>query len=234
MRVAAFLSSPDPELRSPRLIAAFLSLAHHPFSLPRPAVRTTHRLTFDAKATAASSRRGLVADALYRPVTRFAPLPSGVTPASWLSAYKPTFSGVSAALPPQLHLLTAHSWGPTTLLLRLSHSYEGGEDPVLSQPASVDLATLLPGVALKDCTETTLSGNQPLASAPQWTYAVEANGPSVTLPVVPAPPAGNGMTVTLGPLAIRTFMCTTAPQDAAWTEEGPIRAQPWAAPAAAA
>lgn len=164
---------------------------------------------------------------------RAAALPAGVTPSSWISTYKPAFSGVSAPLPPQLHLLTAHSWGPTTLLLRVSHSFEAGEDATLSQPASVNLASILPGVTLSSCTETTLTGNQPLATAPQWTYAVEG-GPTVTLPVVPPPPSGAGMSVTLGPMEIRTFMCTTAPQDAKWaTEGGAIRAQPWIAESSA-
>ena len=54
------------------------------------------------------------------------------------------------------------------------------------------------------------------------TYAVQNSGPSVTLPVVPTPPsAANGYSVTLGPMEIRTLMCTTAPLDAAFAE-GPI------------
>ena len=98
------------------------------------------------------------------------------------------------SLSPQVHLLTAHSWGPTTLLLRLSHSYEAGEGGIQSAPASVDLATLFKGVSLSACVETTMSGNQALATAPKTTYVVQNGGPTVTLPIVPAPPAGAAMT----------------------------------------
>ena len=51
------------------------------------------------------------------------------------------------------------------------------------------------------------TANQPLASAPSWTYAVENGGPTVTLPFVYAPPSGPAQTVTLEALQIRTFLC---------------------------
>ena len=78
----------------------------------------------------------------------------------------------------------------------------------MSQPASVSLASLFADFSVGNCTEMTVTANQPLASAPQVTYRVN-NGTAVTLPIVSSPPAGLNLTVTLSPMEIRTFMCTT-------------------------
>jgi lysosomal alpha-mannosidase len=176
-------------------------------------VRTVHCVSLDPSTAAAGvTRRTALADLMWRNLARFAPMPSGVSPAQWVSTYKPTFSGVTAALPANVHLLTVHSWSPTTLLVRLSHSYETGEGGAMSQPATVNLAGLFSGITLQSCTETTLTANQPLASAPKWTYNV-TGGPVSTLPVVYTPPQGAQMSVTLNPMDIRTFLCTTSPQN---------------------
>jgi len=130
-------------------------------------VRTTHWLSLAAPAVAGAQRRALAADALYRPLVRATPL-GATTPAAWIAGHRASFSGAApGVLPPQLHLLTLHSWSPTQLLVRVSHSFEVGEDATLSQPATVSLAALLPSLALQACVETTLTANKPLASAPK-------------------------------------------------------------------
>ena len=77
--------------------------------------------------------------------------------------------------------------------------------------ASVDLAGIFTTGALRlvACEERTLTANQVLAGATKWTYNV-TNGGAVTLPIVPTPPSGDGLTITLTPLQIRTFFCTYA------------------------
>jgi alpha-mannosidase len=115
-----------------------------------------------------------------------------------------------ASLPPNVHLTTTHMLGPTTMLLRLAHVYDAGEDAVYSKTASVDLATLFGGPArILSCDEMTLPGWKKLADVPKTTYKA-ADGSSVTLPFVPPPPAGAGLTVTLDVQDIRTFQCVTA------------------------
>ena len=49
----------------------------------------------------------------------------------------------------------------------LSHSYEVGEDASRSVPVTVDLAGIFSGVTLTACTETSLTGNQALATQPK-------------------------------------------------------------------
>jgi alpha-mannosidase len=174
------------------------------------AVRVAHRLSLAPAAGGAGAlRRAALADALYRPVVAYAALATGETPSKWVASYSARFSALAAALPPQLHLLTAHRLSPARLLLRLSHSFEAGEDARLSAPASVDLAAVFSAASnmtLAGCVEQTVTANQPLAKAPQVTYRLD-NGTAFTLPVVPPPPQGARMTVTLAPMEIRTFLC---------------------------
>lgn len=47
-----------------------------------------------------------------------------------------------------------------TLILRLSHLYEVGEDAVLSQPATVALDQIFSFISIQSCTETSVTANQ--------------------------------------------------------------------------
>ena len=91
-------------------------------------------------------------------------------------------------------------------LLGAVRRYDAGEDPVLSLPASVDLATLLVGWPLISAVDMTLPASLPLAAVPRQTFRTDAGGVFET-PVLPASPAGPGLTVTLGPQETRTFIC---------------------------
>jgi alpha-mannosidase len=90
-------------------------------------------------------------------------------------------------------------------LVRLAHLYEAGEDAALSAPASVDLATLFAPRAVAAAVEMTLPGAAPLAGVRPTTYRTEG-GLDVTLPVLPPPPSGPGLEVTLAPMEVRTFL----------------------------
>ena len=169
----------------------------------------------------AGARRDALVAAERPPLVHFLALGSGggapATPAAYAAALGTEWSALGAAaapgappLPPQAELLTLHAWGPATLLLRLAHRFEAGEPG--GAPVQASLGGLFnasaSGVALVNCTEMTVTGNTPLAQAPQVTYRVEGGG-AATLPVVPPPPQGASGTgqLTLAPLAIRTFLC---------------------------
>jgi hypothetical protein len=81
-----------------------------------------------------------------------------------LSSEYPPFS--SSQLPPNIHLLTTQDNGyygeAGTMIFRLSHSFEAGEDPVLSLPVTVDLRNLFSSLVLTSCTEMSLTANQPV------------------------------------------------------------------------
>ena len=47
-----------------------------------------------------------------------------------------------------------------TMLLRISHLYAVGEDPILSQPVTVALDQILAFVTVTSCTEMSVTANQ--------------------------------------------------------------------------
>lgn len=49
------------------------------------------------------------------------------------------FSGLQAALPPAVHLLTMSQWDQDSMLLRLEHQFEAKESETHSQPLTVNL-----------------------------------------------------------------------------------------------
>ena len=118
-------------------------------------------------------------------------------------------SGLAAALPDNLHLLTVHAWGPASVLVRLAHLFEKGEDPVLSLPTTVSLSTLFSGARLSGCVEMTVPASQPLAAVRVRTVEVEGEGQS-TYPTVPPPPAGPTQDVVVSAMEVRSFMCSFA------------------------
>lgn len=49
------------------------------------------------------------------------------------------FSGLQAALPPAVHLLTLAQWDADSLLLRLEHQFQADEGKVNTLPQTVNL-----------------------------------------------------------------------------------------------
>lgn len=168
-------------------------------------VRGTHRLSIDPPASAAANGKAAVQALMFRPYITFSPL-GATSPATWAATYKATFTGLAAPLPANVHLLTAHAQSPSQVLVRLAHLFEPGEDATLSQPATVSLTGLFQGQTLANCVELTTVGSRPLASVPVRTVQIEGEGAS-TWPTLPAAPNGAAQTITVAPMAIRTFMC---------------------------
>jgi lysosomal alpha-mannosidase len=133
-----------------------------------------------------------------------------LSPTAWRAAYKASASLLADphGLPPNLHLTTVHLLNATTLLLRLTHVYDKGEH-ALSADASVDLGSLFAGLRVASAADYTLPGGMPLANVAPTTFTTDG-GDKFTVPVLPAPPAGTALTVTLAPGEVRTFMCTVA------------------------
>lgn len=120
-------------------------------------MRGSHTVSIDAAAAAGANRRAAVMESIHAVQTNVAPLTASSVPA-WLAAHKANSTGLTAPLPPNVHLLTVHSLGPTTLLLRLAHSFEVGEDAVLSGNATVHLSGMFAGFDVVSAVEMTISG----------------------------------------------------------------------------
>jgi lysosomal alpha-mannosidase len=169
-------------------------------------VRSVHRISVLPASSAARRGKQDVQDLMFRPLITFSPLGAGATPAAWLAANVGNWSGAGATrLPASLHLVTTHALGPHSVLVRLAHLFEAGEDAALSVPVTLDLTTLYAGAPLSACVETTVPASQPLANVPVRTVPTPA-GPS-TFPTIPAAPSGAGQTVTVKPMEVRTFLC---------------------------
>lgn len=172
-------------------------------------VRGKHWVMISPAAGAAEAHRARMQTGLLgQGVMLLAPL-STPSPAAWLSKYKANASAVSAALPPNVHLVTLHSQGPKAVLVRLAHLSEVGEG-ALAGNATVALASLLAGQTITAAVELTLVASKPLADVTPVSYLIDGQSTPITLPVLPPQPAGQSLQVTLAPMQIRTFMCTLA------------------------
>jgi len=87
--------------------------------------------------------------------------------ADWSNTYVTQKNLLSADLPPNVHFLSLNALDASSkgVILRLTHLYAVGEDPVLSQPATIDLTKLFFGVNIASMRETTLSANKDLSSS---------------------------------------------------------------------
>ena len=126
---------------------------------PGLVVRGTHYVSLEPPASAASVWRPLADRVFAGPHISFGALPS---------SFQGQLGALGTELPANLQLMTLQtlSTSPATLLLRLSHQFGIGEDPSLSQPASVDLAALFSAAAFKvtSATEVSLTNNAPKAT----------------------------------------------------------------------
>jgi hypothetical protein len=170
-------------------------------------VRGVHRLDLSPAAAAAERLRTVAGHMLFREHLQFA-TNKAASPAAWVAANKASYSMLRAPLPANLHVVTLHAQSPTMALLRVAHMFAAGEG-ALAAPVSVDLATMFAAFTIVAAEEMILPGTVALTSAPVSTFTTRA-GTNYSLPVIPAAPAGPGLTVTLDVMQIRTFRCQIA------------------------
>jgi lysosomal alpha-mannosidase len=172
-------------------------------------VRGVHRIGLSpVKGAVAAVRTAMQDVALFRPLLTYGGVPAAIAVANT--------SALNAPLPANVHWLSMQSLYESVWMVRLAHLYGTGEDPILSQNATVDLATIFNGRTFSGCAEYTLPGGQPLASVEPVQFKVAGQG-VITAPLLQKEEKedqqadGNGlqaMPITLGPLQVRTFQCT--------------------------
>ncbi|KAL2086870.1 hypothetical protein ACEWY4_017929 [Coilia grayii] len=159
-------------------------------------VRGRLLLTLTPPDTAANTHRPLAQGQVLQPLLSFtegAPKPST----------RLQFSGLQAALPPAVHLLTVSQWDYDSVLLRLEHQYQSGESKAFSQPVTVNLQKLFSQVEVLGATEMSLGANQWKSemSRLDWRPSTGTAAPPPKRPADPSP-----WEVTLNPMEIRTFL----------------------------
>ncbi|KAI1886659.1 hypothetical protein AGOR_G00198080 [Albula goreensis] len=112
------------------------------------------------------------------------------------------FSGLQAALPPAVHLLTLSQWDRDSMLLRLEHQFQAKESQSHSQPVTVNLQKLFSTLDVVGVSEMSLAANQ-------WKdkmTRMEWKGNTGEKPLRQESADPSPWEVTLKPMEIRTFL----------------------------
>uniref|UniRef100_A0A672YR33 Alpha-mannosidase n=1 Tax=Sphaeramia orbicularis TaxID=375764 RepID=A0A672YR33_9TELE len=112
-------------------------------------VRGRLLLSLDRPASAADKHRPLAQEMVLQPLLTFTD-----------GDLHPDFSGLQAALPPAVHLLTLTQWDAQSVLLRLEHQFQSWESDVNSKPVTVNLQKLFSSLEVLGVSELNLSANQ--------------------------------------------------------------------------
>lgn len=157
-------------------------------------VKVSHWISSDSVPNAAAKRRELASRRFREPVVGF------VTEEPKVKVW----SGLRHPLPSNIQVVTLDDWTQThTKLLRLEHLFHTYEHPHLSQPVTLDLASLFTTFDIVEAVELTLAANQEKdkTSRLRWNSATGHNDRGAQLKM-------QGTTVTLTPMQIRTFAVT--------------------------
>ncbi|KAL4240457.1 mannose metabolic process [Mactra antiquata] len=156
--------------------------------------------------------------------TYMAPIPSFAKTdykySEYSQYYHTTWSGLTAPLPPNVHLLTLEQWkGPAVTpstsqpyLIRLEHIYEKDEDPELSKPVTVSIQDMFVRFEIESIEELTLGANLLLSDLHRlkWqttnTEYVTDNERAYKVEKLVSLP--QTIQIELSPMEIRTFQVT--------------------------
>ncbi|KAK9286007.1 hypothetical protein L1049_025210 [Liquidambar formosana] len=126
----------------------------------------------------------------------------------WTASHltKATFMDSNYSLPLNVALITLQELDDGSVLLRLAHLYEAGEDVEYSRLAEVELKKIFAGKMIKEVKETSLSTNQEKSEMRRMMWKVEGDVGEEPAPVRGGPVNNSTLVVELGPMEIRTFL----------------------------
>ncbi|XP_076073575.1 lysosomal alpha-mannosidase-like [Mytilus galloprovincialis] len=133
----------------------------------------------------------------------------------WTKVYHTSWSGLKAALPDNVHMLTFVQWaGPSftprtsqPYLVRFEHIYEKDEDAELSKPVKIVLQNLFVPFDVQSVEELTLGANLQLSQLHRMQWKTNQHFPDLSRQSQPVTATDN-FTVVLNPMEIRTFQIT--------------------------
>ncbi|XP_056266285.1 lysosomal alpha-mannosidase isoform X2 [Pseudoliparis swirei] len=112
------------------------------------------------------------------------------------------FSGLQAALPPAVHLLTLTQWDEDSVLLRLEHQFQSRESRENSGPVTVHLQKLFSTLEVLGVSEMNLSANQWKDDMKRFHWTPQTDEKPLLKPLGDP----SAWEVTLRPMEIRTFL----------------------------
>eukprot|EP01018_Ginkgo_biloba_P017384 Gb_01270 [translate_table: standard] len=128
----------------------------------------------------------------------------------WKTSHASTFSAMDPAysLPKNVAIITLEELEDGSVLLRLAHLYEAGEDVELSKVTEVELKNVFANRKISKITEMSLSANQEKSKMKVKKWRVEGyeNGQQAEGGVRGGPVDEDKLIVELGPMEIRTFI----------------------------
>ncbi|KAM9856488.1 lysosomal alpha-mannosidase [Aulostomus maculatus] len=152
-------------------------------------------LSLDPPGSAADTHRPLAQEVVLQPLLSFAdgdPLPDT----------RLEFSGLQAALPPAVHLLTLTQWDKDSVLLRLEHQFQSWESKLNSQPVTINLQKLFSTLEVLGVSELNLSANQWKDEMRRFDWTAQTDDHPLPKRFQDPSP----WEVTLRPMDIRTFL----------------------------
>ncbi|XP_075939113.1 LOW QUALITY PROTEIN: lysosomal alpha-mannosidase [Anarhichas minor] len=158
-------------------------------------VRGRLLLSLDRPPSAADAHRPLAQQVVLQPTLTF-------TDGELRPNTRLEFSGLQAALPPAVHLLTLTQWDEDSVLLRLEHQFQSGESKLNSGPVTVNLQKLFSTLEVLGASELNLSANQWKDEMTRFHWTPQT-GEKPLLKTFGDPSAWE---VTLRPMEIRTFL----------------------------
>ncbi|XP_024863643.1 lysosomal alpha-mannosidase [Kryptolebias marmoratus] len=158
-------------------------------------VRGRLLLSLERPASAADTHRPLAQEVVFQPLLTFTD--GDLKPNAQLE-----FSGLQAALPPAVHLLTFSQWDDESVLLRLEHQFQSGESQLYSLPVTVNLQKLFSTLDVLGVSELNLSANQWKDEMKRFDWTPQKEE-TPTLKKFEDPSVWE---VTLRPMEIRTFL----------------------------
>ncbi|XP_022775428.1 alpha-mannosidase-like [Durio zibethinus] len=127
---------------------------------------------------------------------------------NWTASHltKATVMDPGYSLPLNVALITLQQLDDGSVLLRLAHLYDEGEDTMYSTLAKVELMKMFNGRTIKEVTEMSLTTNQLKSEMKKLSWKVEGDNGNEPSPVRGGPVDSSTLVIELGPMEIRTFL----------------------------
>ncbi|XP_027359889.1 alpha-mannosidase-like [Abrus precatorius] len=127
---------------------------------------------------------------------------------NWKASHwtKGTLIDPNYTLPPNVALITLEELDNGSVLLRLAHLYEAGEDAQYSTLTKVELKKMFGSKTIKELIEVSLSANQEKSKMKKKAWKVEGDKEQESQAVRGGPVSNINLVIELGPMEIRTFL----------------------------